>query len=81
MVKGGSEALGMRSLASDLGVTMQLGMRSDASAAVGVARRRGVGKVRHIEASQVWLQKRVANGGVTHVEVDGSSNIADTLTE
>ena len=39
IVKGGSNSLGMRSLMSDLGVTVSIHIKSDASAAIGVASR------------------------------------------
>jgi len=81
MVKGGSEALGMRALACDLGMSLSIELCSDASAAIGIASRRGVGKVRHIEVSQLWLQQRVANGDIVLRKVDGVSNIADALTK
>ena len=62
MAKGGSEALWLRGLAQDILMLMTIEMRSDASAAIGIASRRGVGKVRHIEVCQLWLQQRVING-------------------
>ena len=81
MVEGCSEALGMRALACDLGMSLSIEMRSDASAAIGIASRRGVGKVRHIEVSQLWLHQRVANGDIVLRKVEGVSNIADALTK
>ena len=61
IVKGGSNSLGMRSLMGDLGVTVSIHIKSDASAAIGIASRRGLGKIRHLEVSQLWLQQRVAS--------------------
>ena len=54
---------------------------TDASAAIGIASRRGLGKVRHVEVSQLWLQQRVADGGLSVQKVDGISNVADALTK
>ncbi len=48
----------MRDLGTDVGVKVC----SDASAAIGIAMRRGVGKVRHIEVHQLWLQDRISRG-------------------
>ena len=53
----------------------------DASAAVGIACRRGLGKVRHIELDQLWLQSQVARGRVRVYKVPGEENIADSLTK
>lgn len=55
MVKGASVALGIRSMLMDLGVTLGIRLHTDASAAKGIASRRGLGKVRHIDVSQLWL--------------------------
>ncbi len=52
-----------------------------ASAAIGIASRRGLGKVRHIELNQLWLQDKVANREVMLSKVDGTKNIADALTK
>ena len=53
LVKGGSNSLGMRALMEDLGVGVKLRLKSDASAAIGIASRRGLGKIRHLEVSQL----------------------------
>ena len=65
----------------DLGVVCTVVLNTDASAAIGIASRRGLGKVRHIEVSQLWLQQRVASGDLRVQEVDGVSNLADALTK
>ena len=81
MVKGGSVALGIRSMLADLGVTMNIRLRTDASAAKGIATRRGLGKVRHIEVNQLWLQEKVNNGEIQVMKVKGEGNLADGLTK
>ena len=65
----------------DLGVTCTVVLNTDASAAIGIASRRGLGKVRHIEVSQLWLQQRVASGDLKVQKVDGIWNLADALTK
>ncbi len=54
---------------------------SDASAAIGIASRRGLGKVRHIEVHQLWIQDKVAKGEIILVKVKGTKNVADALTK
>ena len=56
-------------------------VKSDASAAVSIANRRGVGKVRHIEVSQLWLQDKVRRGDINIVKVGTHENVADALTK
>ena len=53
----------------------------DASAAIGIARRRGLGKVRHIELNEMWLQEQVARGRISISKVEGKKNFADSLTK
>jgi len=81
LVKGGSNSLGMRALMEDLGVSVKLRLKSDASAAIGIASRRGLGKIRHLEVSQLWLQQKVANGDLELIKVNGGDNLADALTK
>ena len=81
LVKSGSQGLGIRALLGDLGVGRTVILNTDASAAIGIASRRGLGKVRHIEVSQLWLQQRVANGDLIVQKVDGASNLADALAK
>ena len=73
--------LGLRALASDLGLELSLKLYSDAAAAIGIAMRRGVGKVRHIEVHQLWLQDRISRGDIRVEKVKGVLNPADALTK
>ena len=56
-------------------------VNTDASAAKGMANRRGLGKVRHIAVNQLWIQDRVAKGDLSINKVNGKENIADILTK
>ena len=64
LVKGASNTIGVESIMSDLGVSYvdPILIRSDASAAIGIASRIGIGKVRHIEVSQLWVQDKIVEG-------------------
>ena len=56
LVKGGSVSIGIQSMAADMGVSLSaIVLKTDASAATGIASRRGLGKVMHLAASQLWL--------------------------
>ena len=81
IVKGASIGLGMSSLCIDLGFKLHVQVNSDASAACGIARRRGLGKVRHIEVSQLWVQDMVATGKIKLQKVKGEENLSDALTK
>ena len=81
IVKGASVALGLRNMLDDLGMKVKIRVKTDASAAKGIASRRGAGKVRHIEVSQLWVQDKVASGEVVLQKVSMRDNIADALTK
>ena len=53
MVKGASNALGLCGMPKDINVTAHVVLFTDSSAARGIANRRGLGKVRHIELSEL----------------------------
>ena len=83
LVKGASVGLGIKALSGDLGVTYMspTDVKSDASAAIGIANRVGLGKVRHIEVNQLWLQEKVAKGVINIIKVGTDDNLADALTK
>ena len=73
----------MVSLLEDLGAYLEECpvILSDASAAIGICNRVGVGKVRHIEVNQLWLQEKVTKKKLSLVKVDTDDNLADALTK
>ena len=54
---------------------------TDSSAARGMLRRQGVGKVRHLESATLWVQARVKDGKLKVGTVRGSDNPADIGTK
>ena len=81
IVKGSSIGLGLKSMLGDFGVEATIEVNTDASAAKGIANRKGLGKVRHIAVSQLWIQDRIARGDLTINKVNGKENVADNLTK
>ena len=59
IVKGAAQGLGLQSLAADLGMVRSVHVSTDAAAAVGICRRRGLGKVRHLAVADLWVQDRL----------------------
>ena len=55
LVKGSSNAMGLWSVSADLGVDLRIRVQADSSAAKGIASRTGLGKVRHVEVAQLWM--------------------------
>ncbi len=58
LTKGAAQTLGLMSLAADLGVSMHCMVRTDASAALGIIQRQGLGKLRHVNVQYLWIQDR-----------------------
>ena len=79
--KGTSISLGLQAIARDLGLHWSLLVRTDAAAAIGVCRRRGLGKIRHLATSDLWIQERLRTGDFVLEKVDGHNNVADVLTK
>ena len=65
----------------DIAVKPGIELCVDASAAVGIASRRGLGKQRHIELNELWLQDQVARGRIAIRKVNGKANFSDSLTK
>ena len=71
----------MQSICRDLGYVYRLRVHSDATAAIGIARRRGMGKIRHLDTTDLWVQEVVRSGRVELVKIPGTENPADILTK
>ena len=63
VVKGATEGLGMQSLLRDFGFEAAVHLLSDATAAIGIVRRLGLGRVRHLATADLWIQQRLRRGG------------------
>ena len=59
----------------------KLRVHSDPVAAIGIARRRGLGKIRHLDVEDLWVQSKVRDKVVDLVKVAGVDNPADILTK
>ena len=79
--KGSAQGLGLQSIAMDLGIPLTLRVMSDATAAIGISRRRGLGKVRHLATADLWMQDRIRKGDFALDKIAGCDNPADMLTK
>ena len=80
-VKGATEAEGIQSILRDFEIVARIVMKSDASAAIGITRRLGLGKVRHLSTGDLWIQQRVHQGRIEVGKLPGSENPADAMTK
>ena len=82
LVKGSCEALGVEALMKDLGVKSgRIAVRTDASAAIGMAQREGVGRTRHLDTGALWIQQKQWEDRIEIQKVAGRDNPADILTK
>ena len=81
LVKGASQALGMMAIGRDLGIPMQVTLHSDASAALGIIQRQGVGKMRHVSTQYLWIQEKTRQDIFDIAKIPGDDNPSDILTK
>ena len=81
LVKGCTEGLGVQSLLADYGIPVQTKILSDSTAAIGMVRRLGLGRVRHLATADLWLQQGVRNGSFTLCKHPTATNGADLMTK
>ena len=58
-----------------------LDVLTDATAAIGICRRRGLGKIRHLAVADLWVQDKVRAKDFGLHKVAGAQNPADILTK
>ena len=80
-IRAGTEALSMMALMKDLGMDITAALRLDASAALGIIHRKGLGRTRHIDTGLLWMQQTAAERRLEYSKVLGTDNPADLLTK
>ena len=80
MLKCAQELICMRQYLLEMCMEKRLSIQGDSSAALGIASRKGCGKVKHLEVKQLWIQEKVAGGVVTVHKLPRHQNLSDTLT-
>ena len=84
MIEGVTRAKGLLSLALEFGfqsLSNVVHLGTDSSAAKSFVSRGGLGKMRHLEIRDLWLQKEVREGRVEVSKIPGEENPADLMTK
>ena len=81
IAKGVQNAIGFQSMGADIDFSKPMHIHSDATAAIGIARRRGLGKLRHLDVEDLWVQEQVRSKRVHLHKVLGTDNPADIFTK
>ena len=82
IVRASTEGLGMVTLLGDFGMkdaTVSIGI--DATAAMGIAQRVGLNKVRHMEVDILWIQEQQARKILLLRKIPGIQNPSDLCTK
>ena len=56
---GCAQTLGIQSSMRDMGCHATIVIHSDATAAIGIARRKGLGIIRHVDVTELWIQDKI----------------------
>ena len=78
--RGASLALGLQSPGRYLSIELHLYIYTDATAAIGICRRRCLDNTRYLCVSDLWVQDRLKRKDFTLTKVAGADNQADLLT-
>ena len=85
IVKGAAQGIGIRSMLLDFQIkaasTRYIEVKEDSSAAKGIASRRGLGKLKHVDIKELWIQEKVHEGDLKITKIPGTIHLADALTK
>ena len=83
MIEAVLRSKGMLSTMIEMGYPCsgKITLHTDSSAAKSFVSRRGLGKMRHLEIRDLWLQKEVGDGKVEVLKIEGPKNPADLMTK
>ena len=80
-VKGSAEGLGVVSGMADMGEVRSLKVGLDSSAALGIVRRVGLAKLKHVDTKYLWVQHARKSCKLAVFKVDGKENGANLMTK
>ena len=71
MVAASAESMVVQAYANNLGINLPSKLYADSSAAFGIAKRAGIGKVRHLRSQSLWIQEVRITGCIVYKKVLG----------
>ena len=81
LTRGASAGLLVKDVLAELGREVKLDCLTDSSAAKGITARRGVGKVKHLDLRELWLQDKAENKELRVLKEGTVTNWADIGTK
>ena len=76
-----AEMLHLKNLFEFLGIELPIHLEVDASSAIAIASRMGVGRIRHLDTKYLWAQQIFARRQATLSKISGKKNVADLGTK
>ena len=80
-VKAASEEFGIQSVAKDLGIVCGVNLYLDATVTVCLVNRRGLGKAKHVDMQNLWIQEASKSKRIVTKKVGTNVNPADLMTK
>ena len=81
VVRAATEGMGLQSILNDFCLCGHVAIECDATAAIGMVHRLGLGKVRHMAVGDLWVQHRVRSGNIRVSNMSGLENPSDAQTK
>ena len=81
LVRASAETIGLMSMFADLGCPTGGRIMGDASAALAIIARRGIGRIRHLDTNYLWVQEQAAKGKLAYEQIAGKRNGGDLFTK
>ena len=76
-----AELLALRSMCIDWNLDMGMSINSDATAAIAMTERRGLGRAKHVQTCYLWIQEKVQHWRMKINKVSTNDQLADALTK
>ena len=80
-LKGATELLSIKGVFDEMQKPVKIELEGDSTACKGILHRSGVGRQKHFEVKQLWVQNHVQSGAATFAKIPRSVNRADLLTK
>ena len=80
-IRAGTEMMGLVAIMKDLGMPAVMCLAVDATAAIGMLSREGLGRTKHVDVQFRWLQEKVRDKVIQIVKVASCENPADMFTK
>ena len=71
----------MQAMMLEFGLESQLKVKGDAVAAMGMVKRQGLGRVRHLAVADLWIQQKAKEGVAKFEKLPGTENTSDIMTK